>query len=185
MSIWLGVTPYLTEEAVVRDAQRARALARRERKSCSTTPTRPIGSRTLRRALIMSRWLSGSRRAASRSGAISIQQNCTLTRANLGSRRIEDLDRAALVARYLPDLPGRSSARARRTCRPDGDGVATTPLSLGERVVRVSGEGRSHRGRPHPASFARHLLPEGEGKARPPDRNFLQEKRPRSERGLA
>jgi methyltransferase (TIGR00027 family) len=102
--IWLGVTPYLTEEALFATlGELARFPGGAEVVFDYANPPRAIeegASRDLHREM------------AERVAASGEPFRCYLDSAELHTRArelgfsdIEDLDRAALVARYLPDLP--------------------------------------------------------------------------------
>jgi methyltransferase (TIGR00027 family) len=102
--LWLGVTPYLTEEAVFATlGEFARLIAGAEMVFDYANPPDAIneaGTRTFHREM------------AERVAASGEPFRCFLdsdelhVRAReLGFSDIEDLDRAALVARYLPDFP--------------------------------------------------------------------------------
>ena len=110
--LWLGVTPYLTGEAVFATlGELARLPGGTEVVFDYANP--PDAVEETARATFIARWLSGSRRAASRSGAISIRLNCTLARASSGSPR----SRISIARRWLRaifptcrSLPGRGPA---------------------------------------------------------------------------
>ena len=78
--LWLGVTPYLTEEAVFATlGELARWPGGTEVVFDYTNPPEAVDEPNARN--FHARWRSGSRRAASRSDAISIRLSCTLARA--------------------------------------------------------------------------------------------------------
>ncbi len=102
--LWLGVTPYLTEAAVFATLDELARFpggaevvfdyanpAARDRRcaSCASSTTR---------------WRRRWRRSASPSAATLDTCDLRRGRAALGYVEIEDLDRAALVARYLPQI---------------------------------------------------------------------------------
>jgi methyltransferase (TIGR00027 family) len=101
--IWLGVTPYLTEEALFATlGELARFPGGAEIAFDYANPPHAVeeGTRDLHREM------------AERVAASGEPFRCYLDSAELHARArelgfsdIEDLDRAALVARYLPDLP--------------------------------------------------------------------------------
>ena len=103
--LWLGVTPYLAAEAVFATLGELAGWPGGAEVvfDYANPPARDRGRR--RRGLSPSRWPSGWRRAASPFDAISTPPRCTSASAGSASREIEDLDRAGLVGRYLPDAP--------------------------------------------------------------------------------
>ncbi len=102
--IWLGVTPYLTEEALFATlSELARFPAGAEVVFDYANPPHAIEEEATR---------DFHRQMAERVAASGEPFRCYLDSAELHARastlgfsEIEDLDRAALVARYLPDLP--------------------------------------------------------------------------------
>ncbi len=102
--IWLGVTPYLTEEAVFATlGELASWPGRAEVVFDYANPPHAIEEGTTR---------DFHREMAERVAASGEPFRCAFDTAELHARvrslgfsDIEDLDRAALVARYLPDLP--------------------------------------------------------------------------------
>jgi methyltransferase (TIGR00027 family) len=102
--LWLGVTPYLTEEAVFATlGELARWPGGTEVVFDYTNPPEAVDEPNAR---------NFHREMAERVAASGEPFRCYLDSAALHARArglgfsdIEDLDRAALVARYLPDLP--------------------------------------------------------------------------------
>ncbi len=102
--IWLGVTPYLTEEAVLATlGELARFPGGAEVVFDYANPPHAIEEEAAR---------DFHRELAERVAASGEPFRCYFDSADLHARArelklsdIEDLDRAALVARYLPDLP--------------------------------------------------------------------------------
>jgi methyltransferase (TIGR00027 family) len=102
--LWLGVTPYLTEEAVYATfSELARLSNGAEVVFDYANPPHAIEEATTR---------DFHRQMAERVAASGEPFRCYLDSAELHARarslkfsEIEDLDRAALVARYLPNLP--------------------------------------------------------------------------------
>jgi methyltransferase (TIGR00027 family) len=102
--LWLGVTPYLTEEAVFATlGELARWPGGTEVVFDYTNPPEAVDEPNARNV---------HREMAERVAASGEPFRCYLDSAALHARArglgfsdIEDLDRAALVARYLPDLP--------------------------------------------------------------------------------
>jgi methyltransferase (TIGR00027 family) len=102
--LWLGVTPYLTEEAVFATlGELARLPGGAEVVFDYTNPPDAIAEGNTR---------SFHHEMAARVAASGEPFRCYLDSAKLHARardlgyaEIEDLDRAALVARYLPDFP--------------------------------------------------------------------------------
>jgi methyltransferase (TIGR00027 family) len=126
--LWLGVTPYLTEDAVFATlGELARLPGGAAVVFDYANPRTQLRRRG--RATFIGRWLSGSRRAASRSDATSIRLSCTLAR--IASASPNRGSRSSGAGRTLSsELAHRPPARARGTCRADGDGIdkrATRP----------------------------------------------------------
>jgi methyltransferase (TIGR00027 family) len=103
--LWLGVTPYLTEEAVFATLGELARLSPRGAEVVFdyANPPHAIEEKATR---------DFHRAMAERVAASGEPFRCYLDSAELHARarklgfsEIEDLDRAALVARYLPDLP--------------------------------------------------------------------------------
>jgi methyltransferase (TIGR00027 family) len=102
--LWLGVTPYLTEEAVFATlGALARLASGAEVVFDYTNPPRAIEEGATR---------DFHREMAARVAESGEPFRCAFHTAELHARArslgfsdIEDLDRAALIARYLPDLP--------------------------------------------------------------------------------
>jgi methyltransferase (TIGR00027 family) len=102
--LWLGVTPYLTEEAVFKTlGELARLPGGAEVVFDYANPPDAMNEGNAR---------NFHREMAERVAASGEPFRCFLDSAELHARarelgfaRIEDLDRAALVARYLPDFP--------------------------------------------------------------------------------
>ena len=102
--IWLGVTPYLTEEALFATlGELARWPGGAEVVFDYSNPPHAIEDKATR---------DFHRQMAERVAASGEPFRCYLESAELHARadelgfsEIEDLDRAALVARYLPHLP--------------------------------------------------------------------------------
>jgi methyltransferase (TIGR00027 family) len=124
--LWLGVTPYLTEEAVYATlAELAWLPGGAEVVFDYANPPHAIEepqTRAFHDAM------------AERVAAQGEPFRCFLDTVILHERAramgfsdIEDFDRAALVARYLPAAPVRPRPGARRPCRAHGDAVAFVP----------------------------------------------------------
>ena len=118
--LWLGVTPYLTEAAVFATlGELASWPGGAEVVFDYTNPRDAIAEANTR---------NFHREMAERVAASGEPFRCHLDTAELHARarelgfaEIEDLDRAALVARYLPHGVDAPSPRTRRTRRADGD----------------------------------------------------------------
>jgi methyltransferase (TIGR00027 family) len=130
--LWLGVTPYLTEEALFATlGELARLRGGAEVVFDYANPPHAIEEEATRDL---------HRQMAERVAASGEPFRCYLDSPELHARArelgfldIEDLDRAALVARYLPDLPIAPRPGGDRTCRADGDAINRRRLSAGRR----------------------------------------------------
>ena len=115
--LWLGVTPYLTEEAVYATlGELARWPGGVEAVfDYANPPDRIKASRDADLSRANGRARSGERRAVSM--LPSTRAKLHARARELGFSEIEDLDRTALVQRYLPDLPVRPRpGRADMSC---------------------------------------------------------------------
>ena len=124
--LWLGVTPYLTAEAAYATLDElARWPGGAEVVFDYANP--PDGSKGPGRAI--HRDQMAERVAASGEPFRCYFDTAALHTAarRLGYTQIEDLDRAELVQRYLPDLPV-APGRGRGARRQDGDGVKQTAI---------------------------------------------------------
>ena len=88
-----------------RDARRTGWAARRSGSRVRLRQSARQRSRRRRRETFTARWLSAWRPAANRFAAISTPTTLHASARGAGFAEIEDLDRAALVGRYLPHLP--------------------------------------------------------------------------------